>query len=245
MADTKVALITGSTSGIGRATALRLAAEGYDIAAVARRTARLEALREEISARPQQCLPVTCDLSEAGAAGRMTEEVLAHFGRLDVVVASAGHGRGYGPLGEAEQGHWPSALAVNLSSVMDLAGAALQPLRESSGTLVLIGSVFGIDPAPDYAAYAAAKHGLRGFVRSIRREQNMEGVRVCLLNPGTTNTEFASVLRGDTEPMVHDPAVWGFEPLLPEDVAAAVAWVAGQPAHVDVEEITIRATRDR
>jgi NADP-dependent 3-hydroxy acid dehydrogenase YdfG len=175
----------------------------------------------------------------------MVDEVTARFGRLDVVVAAAGHGRGYGQLGKAEPALWPSSVAVNLTSTMELAAAVIEPLRRSSGTLIFIGSIFGVDPAPGYAAYAAAKHGLRGFVRSIRREESMRGIRVCLINPGTTNTEFASVLRGDELPYVHDPSVWGFDPLLPEDVAAAVAWVAGQPPHVDVEEIIIGATGDR
>jgi NADP-dependent 3-hydroxy acid dehydrogenase YdfG len=224
---------------------MRLAACGYDIAAAGRRAERLRALEEDLHSLSRSCFPATFDLSRPGAARQMVDEVTTRFGRLDVVVAAAGHGRGYGQLGEAQDALWPSSVSVNLMSVMELAAAVIEPLRGSSGTLILIGSVFGVDPAPGYAAYAAAKHGLRGFARSIRREKSMEGIRVCLINPGTTNTEFASVLRGDEQPFVHDPSVWGFDPLLPEDVAEAVAWVAGQPPHVDVEEITIRATRDR
>ncbi len=241
----QVALVTGATSGIGRSSAIALARVGFDVAAVGRRTDRLESLAADLGELGRACLQLPMDLTDVDGPDRVVGRVGERWGRLDAVVAAAGHGRGYGSLVSADPAHWAPALQLNLLSVMTLASLAVPMLMGSRGTLVLIGSVFAVDPAPEYAAYAAAKHGLRAFSRSIRRERDLRGVRVCLINPGTTNTEFASVISGADEPFTHDPVVWPFTPLSADDVATAVCWVVQQPAHVTIEELTLRGTDDR
>ncbi|MFF9645338.1 SDR family NAD(P)-dependent oxidoreductase [Kitasatospora aureofaciens] len=116
-------------------------------------------------------------------------------GPLADEVLAAGHGRGHGPVREADCAAWESQLRVNLLAPMILTRRLLPELDATDGDLVLVGCLFGTRPSPGYAAYAATKHGLAGFVRSLAEEdRSADGCRICLISSGATNTEFASVL---------------------------------------------------
>ena len=242
--DAPVALVTGASSGIGRATALALARRGYRTAVLARRRHRLESLSELVGEGAHRPFMLADDLAEEATPAAAVSAVVRRWRRLDVVVAAAGHGRGYGEIGEADHRHWSGQLATNLRAPMLLAVHALPHLRRTAGHLVFVGSVFGVAAAPGYAAYAATKHGLTGFVRSIQRESVARGVRVSLVHPGSTNTEFSAATLGADDPHPVPEQDWPFRPLSAEDVAAAVLWVLSQPPHVVVEEITLRAVED-
>lgn len=239
----QVAIVTGASSGIGWATAVALLRRGYRVAAVARRAHRLAQLAS--FGGEGRLLPLALDVSDVDSPARTVAAVLDRWGRLDVVVAAAGHGRGHGDVPVADRTWWPSQVATNLTAPLLLAAEAMDPLRRSEGHLVLIGSVFGTAPAPGYAAYAATKHGLAGFARSLQREAAGARVHVSLINPGSTNTEFSAATLGAEHPSVPDLDAWPFRPLDPEDVAAAVVWVLSQPPHVTIEEVTLRAAGDR
>jgi NADP-dependent 3-hydroxy acid dehydrogenase YdfG len=240
-----VALVTGASSGIGRASVLALARRGYRVVASARRAGRLAELGGALAADGYEHLELPLDLAEPGAPEAAVSAAATHWGRLDVVVAAAGHGRGYGAITEAAAGEWPGQLAVNLAAPMSIAASAMKYLRRTRGHLVVIGSVFATERAPAYSAYAATKHGLAGFVRSIQREEVARDVRITLIHPGSTNTEFSAATLGRPDPAPVDEALWPFKPLAAEDVAAAVVWVLSQPPHVTIEELTLRATADR
>ncbi|MEU0009292.1 SDR family NAD(P)-dependent oxidoreductase [Streptomyces sp. NPDC006314] len=236
------ALVTGASSGIGAATARRLAARGYDLVLVARREERLKALAGELSAEhgvTGVTLPLdlerTDELSDA-----LTGMLATAPGPLTAAVLAAGHGRGHGPVREADAGQWESQLRVNLLAPMLLVRRLLPELDATGGDLVVIGSLFGTRPSPGYAPYAATKYGLAGFVRSLAEEERPSGgCRISLVSPGATNTEFASVLAGARTPRVHDVTDWPYHPLLAEDVAAGVEWVMSRPAHARVTELTV------
>lgn len=243
--ETPVALVTGASSGIGRATAIALARHGQRVAGTARRAERLARLGTELAVGGGELLELPLDMAEPGAAETAVARTVERWGRLDAVVVAAGHGRGYGDIVTAATDEWRDQIAVNLTAPMLLAASAMPHLRRTHGHIVLIGSVFALAGAPGYSAYAATKHGLAGFVRSIQREATATDVRVTLINPGSTNTEFSAATVGDPDPAVLDESLWPFRPLAAEDVAAAVVWVLSQPAHVMVEEITLRSTGDR
>ncbi|MEV0124009.1 SDR family NAD(P)-dependent oxidoreductase [Streptomyces sp. NPDC050703] len=236
------ALVTGASSGMGAATARRLAARGHDLVLVARREDRLKALAGEVSAEHGvAALAVPLDLERTDELSDALTGVLAALpGPLTAAVLAAGHGRGHGPVREADPGPWESQLRVNLLAPMLLVRALLPALDAAGGDLVVIGSLFGTRPSPGYAPYAATKYGLAGFVRSLAEEERpAPGCRICLISPGATNTEFASVLAGARDPRVHDVADWPYHPLLAEDVAAGVEWVLSRPAHARVTELTV------
>lgn len=236
-------LVTGASSGIGLATARRVAAAGHGVVLLARRAERLEALAHELSdAHGVRALPVPVDLSRTEELPATVDRVLAEVPDLTAAVLAAGHGRGFGPVREApaDPEPWISQLQVNLLAPVVLATSLLRALDANGGQLILIGSVFGHRPAPGYAVYAAAKHGLAGFAESLALEKRPPGgCRVTVLSPGSTNTEFASVLAGDATPRVHDVAAWPYHPLHAEDVAAAVEWVLRQPPHVSIPSLLI------
>ncbi|MFD5436551.1 SDR family oxidoreductase [Kitasatospora sp. NPDC127067] len=241
-------LITGASSGIGAATARRLAARGHDLVLIARREERLKALAAELSAdHGTAAVAAPLDLERTDElAGALTDVLAALPGPLAGAVLAAGHGRGHGPVREADSAPWESQLRVNLLAPMIVTRLLLPELDARGGDLVLVGSLFGTRPSPGYAAYAATKHGLAGFVRSLAEEERPPGgCRICLISPGATNTEFASVLSGAAAPRVHQVTDWPYHPLLAEDVAAAVAWAMGRPGHARIAEITLDATDAR
>jgi short-subunit dehydrogenase len=241
-------IVTGASSGIGAATARRLAARGNDLVLIARREERLKALATELSAEHGAAVvPVPLDLERTDELSDVLTGVLASLpSPLAGAVLAAGHGRGYGPVREADPDPWESQLRVNLLAPMLTTRRLLPELDSNGGDLVIVGSLFGTRPSPGYAAYAATKHGLAGFVRSLAEEERPSGgCRISLLSPGATNTEFASVLAGAEAPRVHEVTAWPYHPLLAEDVAAAVEWVMSRPGYARVAEIVIDPTGAR
>ncbi|MER5745802.1 SDR family NAD(P)-dependent oxidoreductase [Streptomyces sp. NPDC002225] len=236
------ALVTGASSGIGAATARRLATRGYNLILIARREERLRALAGELSAEHDVTgVAVPLDLERTDELSDALTDVLATASRpLTAAVLAAGHGLGHGPVREADAEPWESQLRLNLLAPMLLVHRLLPELDATGGDLVVIGSLFGTRPQPGYAAYAATKHGLTGFVRSLAEEERPSGgCRITLISPGATNTEFSSVLAGAENPCVHDVSDWPYHPLLAEDVAASVEWVMSRPAHARVTELTV------
>ncbi|MFF7991016.1 SDR family oxidoreductase [Kitasatospora xanthocidica] len=245
---TGTVLVTGASSGIGAAVARRLAARGHDLVLTARREERLKALATELSeAHGTAAVAVPLDLERTDELSDALTDVLAALpGPLAGAVLAAGHGRGHGPVREADCAAWESQLRVNLLAPMIVTRRLLPELDATGGDLVLVGSLFGTRPSPGYAAYAATKHGLAGFVRSLAEEDRPAGgCRICLISPGATNTEFASVLAGAATPRVHQVTDWPYHPLLAEDVAAAVEWAMSRPGHARVAELTIDPTDAR
>jgi NADP-dependent 3-hydroxy acid dehydrogenase YdfG len=241
-------LITGASSGIGAATARRLAAAGYDLLLTARRAERLRALEDELGdAHSVKVRTAPLDLDRPqDVPAAVTELLGAAPSPLRTAVLAAGHGRGAGPVREADASHWESQVLVNLLAPMLMTRALLPALDRVGGHLVIVGSVFGTTAAPGYSAYAATKHGLHGFLRSVAGEERPPGgCRTTLLSPGSTNTEFASVLAGAGTPRVHAVTDWPYHPLLPDDVARTVEWVLTQPSHVHLPEIIIDPTDAR
>lgn len=234
------AVVTGASAGIGAATARELAARGCDLLLGARRLERLESLRAEIlRAHPQVGVEIAAlDVTDPASC----EAFAAQAGAVDILINNAGLARGTDPVAAGSEADWREMIETNLLGLLRITRLFLPGMVERRrGTVVLLGSVAGLEPYPGGAVYCATKAGVRAIAKSLRHELLGTGVRVCNVEPGTVETEFSQVrFRGDRERAAQ--VYRGFTPLTAEDVAEAIGFVVSRPAHVDIEELVLYPT---
>ena len=228
------AVVTGASSGIGEATARRLAAEGYHVFCVARRGDRVEALAAELGGTAVQC-----DVTAPDQVAALAEQV---GGRLDVLVNNAGTAIGSEPVAEAEPEDWRAMYEVNVIGLLNVTKALLPALIASGdGVLVNVGSTAGRIAYEGGAGYTAAKHGTQVVTETLRLELCGEPVRVTEIAPGMVKTEEFSLKRFGGDREKYDAVYAGVaEPLVAEDIADAIGWVVTRPSHVNIDELVIR-----
>lgn len=229
----RVVLVTGASSGIGRATAIALADEGARVAVAARSTGKLAALADEIETTGGEALVCTTDVTDGEQVGAAVDATRDAFGGLDVLVNSAGVGHwGREGVADGDLEAWRTEIAVNLVGVMNATKcAATVMLEQGSGHLVNVSSLSGQFPTPDFPGYAASKWGLTGFTQSVLYDLRDAGIRVTLVEPGEVDT-----------PMQPEEAREAGNFLAPEDVADAIRYAVTRPARVMVSEIEVRPT---
>jgi NADP-dependent 3-hydroxy acid dehydrogenase YdfG len=244
--ENTVALVTGSSSGIGAATARRLAAEGAAVALVARRRDRLEELAAAIRADGGTALVAAADVTSQASATGAVERAAAELGRLDIVVNNAGIML-LGPALDAPIEEWDRMVALNVQGLLYVTHAALPHLVRAAGDsprgvtdLVTITSTAGRVARPGSAVYNLTKFGAAAFCEALRQELVGRRVRVSVIEPGTVDTELASHLREDIR-QAAQTQVAAIEPLRPEDIADAVAYVVTRDRRVAVNEFLVRA----
>ena len=229
--NARVAVVTGASSGFGAATARALAREGFAVVLGARRLERLAAVAEPLGAR-YAALDVTDEASVAAFC--------ASLDRVDVLVNNAGNAFGAESLAASIDDKWRAMFELNVLGVLRMTRALLPRLIASGdGLIVNLGSIAGIETYPGGGGYAASKHAAHALTRTLRLELLGQPVRVTEILPGLAETEFALVrFEGDRERArkVYD----GMTPLVAEDIAEAVRWVATRPSHVNIDEIVIR-----
>jgi NADP-dependent 3-hydroxy acid dehydrogenase YdfG len=241
-----VALVTGSSSGIGAATARRLAAEGAAVALVARRRDRLDDLATAIRADGGIALVVPSDVTSEQQAAAAVERTVTELGRLDTVVSNAGIML-LGPALDAPIGEWEQMVDLNVRGLLYTAHAALPHLVRAAADsprrvadLVTITSTAGRVARPGSAVYNLTKFGAAAFSEALRQEMLGHRVRVSVIEPGTVDTELASHLREDIREAARSQTA-GIEPLRPEDIADTVAYIVTRDRRVAVNEILVRA----
>ncbi len=229
----RVALVTGASSGIGAAAVRALAAAGFDTVAAARRVERCEELAAEVGGRAL-ALDVT-DRDSVDALAAELEEV-------SVVVHSAGGALGLDPVEAASDEHWTTMYETNVLGVMRVTRALLPALRRAGdGHIVVIGSIAGVEVYPGGGGYTAAKHAANAVARTLRLELHADGVRVSEVAPGLVETEF-SLVRFDGDEQRAKDVYKGLRPLTGEDVAEVIAFVATRPQHVDIDYVVVKPT---
>jgi NADP-dependent 3-hydroxy acid dehydrogenase YdfG len=231
---TRTAVVTGASGGIGAATARLLAREGFTVVCAARRLDRVQALAEEVGG-----VAVQCDVTEPGDVARLAEVVGP---RLDVLVNNAGGAHGLDPVETAKVEDWERMHAVNVVGTLRVTQALLPALKASgAGIIVNVGSTAGRVAYEGGGGYTAAKHAVAVMTETLRLELVDQPVRVTEVAPGMVRTEgFALTrFRGDQE---RADAVYAgvAEPLVAEDVADAIVWMATRPAHVNVDLLVIK-----
>jgi NAD(P)-dependent dehydrogenase (short-subunit alcohol dehydrogenase family) len=184
----KVALVTGATSGIGRATALRLSEAGARVAAVGRNQQQLTKLGKEIEGKQGEALMIRADVTVKPIARRIVNETVERFGRLDVLVNAAGH-IATGTIEDTPIAVWDAMMNVNLRAVFNLMQQAVPFLEQSAGNIVNVSSVTGLRAFPGVLAYCVSKAGLDQLTRCAALELAPKGVRVNAVNPGVVVTD--------------------------------------------------------
>ena len=232
--ENPVALVTGASSGIGEATARALAADGFHVFCVARRQDRIDVLADQIGGTP-----VACDVTDSGAVASLAAAVGE---RLDVLVNNAGGAFDSATVEEADVDLWARMYDVNVLGLVRVTQALLPALRTTgNGLVVNMGSTAGRIAYETGGGYTAAKHGTKVVTETLRLELIAEPVRFCEISPGMVKTEEFGLVRYDGDQARRDATYEGVaEPLLAEDVAEAVRWVASLPRHVSVDELVIR-----
>lgn len=226
----KVVLVTGASSGIGRATALRFGRAGAAVALVGRNRERLEDVRAQL----QEAEVFVCDLSTRDARKGLVDLVVKRFGRLDILVNNAGI-IGSGAFEQTELTTWDQMLEINLLSVVDLTRQALPYLRQTRGSVVNVSSVAGLRAFPGIAPYAVSKAALDQLTHCLALELGPAGVRVNAVNPGVVVTELHR--RGGMDEAAYEAFLkhsLTTHPLgrvgKPEEVAEAIAFLASDRA---------------
>jgi hypothetical protein len=239
--DGRVALVTGATAGIGRATALALASAGATVVLTARREGRLDEVAAAIEGSGGTALPIACDVTDLDGVRALVATTLERFARIDILVNNAGI-MSLGPLSEARVDEWTRMVAVNVNGALHLVGAVLPAMIErGAGHVINVGSVAGRRPFPGGTVYAATKFALRALSWGMHLELGAaHGIRVTDIQPGYVATE---LLDSDPETKAAWDAGWADRRTLqPEDVARAILFAATSPDHVSVSEILVRPT---
>ena len=233
-------VVTGAGSGVGRATVLKFAAEGWSVALIGRRR---DALAETIAlaseATRTRLVAFACDVGDADAVNTTAATILARFARVDVLVNAAGTNIPRRSLGELTRSDYAAVMAANIDGVLFTVQAFLASFRaQGGGTIVNIGSEAGKQAsAKAGAAYVVSKFGLTGLTQTINAEERPNGIRASCIFPGDIDTPILQ--KRPTPP----PPEARARMLLAEDIAACAWFVATLPARATVEELLVRPSR--
>jgi NADP-dependent 3-hydroxy acid dehydrogenase YdfG len=243
----RIAIITGTTSGIGEATMRKFVAAGFGVVGNGRKAEKLAVLEDEMG--PAFC-GVAGDAADESVLIRLFDRAIDRFGReADIVVANAGRGLG-GSVKDADLNEFEAVLKINVSGALSLVQKAARKMvktqqkayPQSAADIVIIGSVVGRHISPFSAVYGASKFAVHALAEGLRREIGPQGVRVSLVEPGAVLSGFQAVA-GYSDEMVH-----GFHEkfgplLIGDDIANAIYHIVTQPPHVHISDVVVRPTR--
>lgn len=224
------AVVTGASSGIGAATARRLADEGFDVVVGARRTERLREVADPVGARAMHL-----DVADPDSVDRFCAEV----GRCRLLVNNAGGALGLDPVADADDDRWRTMYESNVLGAVRMTRSLLPALIDSGdGHVITVGSIAGIEAYPGGGGYNAAKFAIHGVMQVLRMELLDEPVRVSEIAPGLVETEF-SLVRFDGDEERAAEVYEGMTPLTAEDIADCIAWVATRPSHLNIAHMLV------
>ena len=236
----KTALITGATSGIGLATAERLASEGYNLILTGRREDRLQQIATSIQNQHQvdvKSLPF--DVRDNDEVKTSVQKVKDWSVQIDVLVNNAGLASGLDKLQDGDIEDWDKMIDTNVKGLLYVSRQIIPLMIDAGrGHIVNIGSIAGKEVYPNGNVYCGTKHMVDALNKSMRRELAEHGIKVSAVNPGAVETEFSIVrLHGDEEKA--KKVYQGFENLVADDIADAVHYVVSRPEHVNINDLII------
>ena len=240
----KYAFITGASSGIGRATALALAAKGYDLVIASRNLSKLQTVKEAVEAQASvKVTPVVLDVTDKAAIHEVTEKVLAECGAPDVLVNDAGLARGLEPYAQSQEQDILEMIDTNIKGLFLVTHALLPAMVErNTGHIVNLGSTAGLYAYAGAAVYCASKAAVKTFSDGIRIDVIDTDIKVTTIQPGIVETPFSKVrFHGDEARAANVYA--GVEALTPEDIADVIAYTVDQPRRVQISDVVIMANQ--
>jgi 3-hydroxy acid dehydrogenase/malonic semialdehyde reductase len=238
---TKTALITGATSGIGKATAQLLAKNNYKIILCGRREDRLDDLKQELS-KLTEVHTLNFDVRDKKAVFDSINSIPENFATIDVLINNAGNAHGLDPIQNGNLDDWDAMIDINVKGLLYVSKAVIPGMIErKSGHIINIGSIAGKEVYPNGNVYCASKHAVDALNQAMRMDLNPYGIRVGGIHPGAVETEFSEVrFKGDTEKAAN--VYKGFEPLHAEDIADIIHFVVSRPYHVNIADLIVLPT---
>lgn len=237
----KTALVTGATSGIGRATAVALANEGFALVICGRRKERLDELKTELET-VTRVHTLVFDVRNRETVNEAINGLPDDFKAIDVLINNAGNAHGLAPIENGDVNDWDAMIDINVKGLLYVSRAVIPGMTERrAGHIINIGSVAGKDVYPNGNVYCATKHAVDALNKGMRMDLNQYGIRVGAINPGLVKTEFSLVrFKGDADRAT--PVYEGYQPLLAEDIADIIRFVVTRPYHVNIADLTVYPT---
>jgi NADP-dependent 3-hydroxy acid dehydrogenase YdfG len=237
----KTALITGATSGIGKATASAFAREGINLILCGRREDRLAELKKELSKRVA-VHKLSFDVRDKEAVFEKINSLPEKFQKIDILINNAGNAHGLNPIQDGNIDDWDAMLDINVKGLLYVSKAIFpKMISQGTGHIINIGSTAGKEVYPNGNVYCASKYAVDALNQAMRIDLNKHGIRVGAVNPGLTQTEFSEVrFKGDTEKA--KSVYEGFQALRPEDIADIIRFVVTRPYHVNIADLVVMPT---
>lgn len=237
----KTVLITGATSGIGRATARLLAQNGYRLVICGRREDRLAELQDEF-AELTDVQTLNFDVRNKKAVAKAIKSLPADFLNIDVLINNAGNAHGLDPIENGDVDDWDAMIDINVKGLLYVSKEIVPGMvARKSGHIINIGSIAGKEVYQNGNIYCATKHAVDAINQGMRMDLNQYGIRVGAINPGMVDTEFSEVrFKGDRERA--ENVYKGLEPLHAEDIADIIHFVISRPYHVNIADLLVLPT---
>lgn len=236
----KTALITGATSGIGRATAHEFAKHHINLILCGRRQERLDTIQKALE-KTTNVHVLNFDVRDKAATFNAIASLPASFSTIDILINNAGNAHGLDPIQSGDTDDWDAMMDINVKGLLYVSKAVIPKMTaRQSGHIINIGSSAGKEVYPKGNVYCASKHAVLAITEGMRIDLNPFGIKVGAINPGLVETEFSQVrFKGDA---AADNVYKGYHALQPEDIAEIIYFVVSRPAHVNIADLLVFPT---
>jgi len=236
----KTALITGATSGIGRATAHEFAKHGIKLVLCGRRQERLDTIQKALS-KQTEVFTLNFDVRDKTATQNAMSSLPEDFKTIDILINNAGNAHGLDPIQTGSLEDWDAMMDINVKGLLYVSKAIIPQMTErKTGHIINIGSSAGKEVYPKGNVYCGSKHAVLAITEGMRIDLNPFGIKVSAINPGLVETEFSQVrFKGDS---LADNVYKGYKALQAEDVAEVIHFTVSRPAHVNIADVLMFCT---
>jgi len=240
MSEKKVALITGATSGIGKAIAYEFAKNGIDLILCGRRQERLDQIKKDLGSKVN-VHTLRFDVRDKNQTLKAIDTLPENFKTIDILINNAGNAHGLDPIQSGNIDDWDAMIDINVKGLLYVSKAIIpQMVERQSGHIINIGSSAGRELYPKGNVYCGSKSAVLSITEGMRIDLNPFGIKVCAINPGLVETEFSQVrFKGDP---IANSVYKGFEALQPEDIADLVYYTVSRPKHVNIADVLVFST---